>query len=167
MPTIPQSHRDLVEAPVVASLCTVGGNGTPQVTAIWFVYGADIAGECAAKVQNRSRAPARNAVHHRSEESIPDTRDSGNCAGRKGPPRVAFREGISALRSGSSHLPRTSRRAGGCHLALHPRSGTGLTTRSAPAAPRGFASGRCGRRARRQRRSPPLARRCASAPTIA
>ena len=41
MPTIPESHRDLVEAPVVASLSTVGADGTPQVTAIWFVVEGD------------------------------------------------------------------------------------------------------------------------------
>ncbi|OHV06203.1 PPOX class F420-dependent oxidoreductase [Mycobacterium talmoniae] len=37
MPTIPDTHRDLVEAPLIASLATVGPDGTPQVTAIWFV----------------------------------------------------------------------------------------------------------------------------------
>ncbi|MFV8166136.1 PPOX class F420-dependent oxidoreductase [Mycobacterium sp. 134] len=37
MPTIPESHRDLAETPLVASLSTVGADGTPQVTAIWFV----------------------------------------------------------------------------------------------------------------------------------
>lgn len=41
MPTIPQSHRDLVEAPLVASLSTVGADGSPQVTAIWFVVEGD------------------------------------------------------------------------------------------------------------------------------
>ncbi|MEB4211106.1 PPOX class F420-dependent oxidoreductase [Mycobacterium sp. 94-17] len=41
MPVIPESHRDLVEAPLVASLSTVGADGTPQVTAIWFVTEGD------------------------------------------------------------------------------------------------------------------------------
>lgn len=41
MPAIPQSHRDLVDAPLVASLSTVGADGTPQVTAIWFVANGD------------------------------------------------------------------------------------------------------------------------------
>lgn len=41
MPTIPESHRDLVEAPHIASLSTVGADGTPQVTAIWFVAEGD------------------------------------------------------------------------------------------------------------------------------
>lgn len=37
MTTIPESHRDLAAAPVVASLATLGSGGTPQVTAVWFV----------------------------------------------------------------------------------------------------------------------------------
>ncbi|BBZ10034.1 PPOX class F420-dependent oxidoreductase [Mycobacterium branderi] len=41
MTTIPESHRDLFEAPLVASLSTVGSDGTPQVTAIWFVADGD------------------------------------------------------------------------------------------------------------------------------
>lgn len=41
MPLIPDSHRDLAQAPVVASLATVGADGTPQVTAIWFVTESD------------------------------------------------------------------------------------------------------------------------------
>ncbi|MCP3811207.1 PPOX class F420-dependent oxidoreductase [Mycolicibacterium septicum] len=41
MPTIPESHRDLAETPLVASLSTVGADGTPQVTAIWFVAEGD------------------------------------------------------------------------------------------------------------------------------
>jgi hypothetical protein len=37
MPTIPESHRDLLDA----SLSTVGDDGAPQVTAIWFVFEGD------------------------------------------------------------------------------------------------------------------------------
>ncbi|OMC38423.1 PPOX class F420-dependent enzyme [Mycolicibacterium fortuitum] len=37
MQFIPASHSDLSEAPLVASLSTVGADGTPQVTAIWYV----------------------------------------------------------------------------------------------------------------------------------
>ena len=36
MPTIPESHRDLIEAPGTASLSTIGADGTPQVTALWY-----------------------------------------------------------------------------------------------------------------------------------
>src|SRR6516162_1154647 len=42
MAAIPESHRDLVEAPLVASLSTVGSDGTPQVTTIWFVTKASL-----------------------------------------------------------------------------------------------------------------------------
>jgi hypothetical protein len=40
MPTIRGSHCDLVEAPLAASLSTVGADGTPQTAAIsiWFVF---------------------------------------------------------------------------------------------------------------------------------
>lgn len=41
MPPIPDSHRDLVATPLVAALATVGADGTPQVTAIWFVAEGD------------------------------------------------------------------------------------------------------------------------------
>ncbi|WP_059020482.1 PPOX class F420-dependent oxidoreductase [Mycobacterium sp. M26] len=41
MTAIPESHHDLVEAPHVASLSTIGADGTPQVTAIWFVSDGD------------------------------------------------------------------------------------------------------------------------------
>jgi PPOX class probable F420-dependent enzyme len=36
MPTIPESHRDLLDAPV-ASLSTIGPDGLPQVSALWFL----------------------------------------------------------------------------------------------------------------------------------
>jgi PPOX class probable F420-dependent enzyme len=37
MTTFPESHKDLLEAPV-AALTTVGPDGYPQSTLIWFVY---------------------------------------------------------------------------------------------------------------------------------
>ncbi len=37
MNTFPESHRDLLEGQV-ASLATIGGDGFPQVTEIWFLY---------------------------------------------------------------------------------------------------------------------------------
>jgi PPOX class probable F420-dependent enzyme len=36
MATVPDSHRDLLEAPV-ATLATVGADGRPQVSAVWFL----------------------------------------------------------------------------------------------------------------------------------
>jgi PPOX class probable F420-dependent enzyme len=38
--TIPESHRDLLSAPV-AVLATVGQDGYPQVTAAWFLFDED------------------------------------------------------------------------------------------------------------------------------
>lgn len=37
MTTFPDSHKDLLDAPV-AQLATVGRDGYPQVTSIWFVF---------------------------------------------------------------------------------------------------------------------------------
>lgn len=38
---VPSTHSDLLERPVVATLTTVGANGQPQSTAVWFRGGAD------------------------------------------------------------------------------------------------------------------------------
>ncbi|HSB84892.1 MAG TPA: PPOX class F420-dependent oxidoreductase [Ilumatobacteraceae bacterium] len=40
MATIPDSHRDLLDAPV-AALATVGADGRPQVSAVWFLADGD------------------------------------------------------------------------------------------------------------------------------
>jgi PPOX class probable F420-dependent enzyme len=37
MTTFPESHRDLLDAQV-ATLATIGGNGFPQLTEIWFLH---------------------------------------------------------------------------------------------------------------------------------
>lgn len=39
---IPESHRDLVDKPIVGTLATVGADGRPQVTAIWFLLDGDV-----------------------------------------------------------------------------------------------------------------------------
>lgn len=38
---IPASHLDLVQSPITASLSTVGNDGLPQVTALWFLLDDD------------------------------------------------------------------------------------------------------------------------------
>jgi PPOX class probable F420-dependent enzyme len=40
MATVPASHRDLLDAPV-ATLATVGADGRPQVSAVWFLADDD------------------------------------------------------------------------------------------------------------------------------
>jgi PPOX class probable F420-dependent enzyme len=37
MTTFPDSHRDLLDAPV-ATLATIGGDGFPQLTEVWFLH---------------------------------------------------------------------------------------------------------------------------------
>ena len=40
MATVPDSHRDLLDAPV-ATLATVGADGRPQLSAVWFLADLD------------------------------------------------------------------------------------------------------------------------------
>jgi PPOX class probable F420-dependent enzyme len=40
VPTIPDSHRDLLDAPV-ATVATIGPDGRPQLSAIWFFVEGD------------------------------------------------------------------------------------------------------------------------------
>jgi PPOX class probable F420-dependent enzyme len=40
MTTFPESHKDLLQAPV-ATLATIGNDGYPQVTALWFLFDDD------------------------------------------------------------------------------------------------------------------------------
>jgi PPOX class probable F420-dependent enzyme len=57
MATVPDSHRDLLDAPV-ATLATVGADGRPQVSAVWFLAGDD-------KVRvslNTSRQKTKNLI---------------------------------------------------------------------------------------------------------
>jgi PPOX class probable F420-dependent enzyme len=39
---IPESHRDLLTAPGIATLSTVGAEGFPQVTALWYLLDGDV-----------------------------------------------------------------------------------------------------------------------------
>jgi PPOX class probable F420-dependent enzyme len=41
-PTIPASHRDLLDMPIPVALATVGPTGHPQVTAIWVVLEGEV-----------------------------------------------------------------------------------------------------------------------------
>ncbi len=40
MTTFPDSHRDLLDGQV-ASLATIGGDGFPQITEVWFLHDGD------------------------------------------------------------------------------------------------------------------------------
>jgi hypothetical protein len=65
MPTIRESHCDLVEAPLVASLSTVGADGTPQTAAIsiWFVFEGEPADRRIWPRARRVFSSARSAGH--------------------------------------------------------------------------------------------------------
>ncbi|HEV7177177.1 MAG TPA: PPOX class F420-dependent oxidoreductase [Solirubrobacteraceae bacterium] len=55
MTDFPDSHRDLLDAQV-ATLATIGGNGFPQLTEVWFLYDD---GELKTSL-NSSRLKTRN-----------------------------------------------------------------------------------------------------------
>jgi PPOX class probable F420-dependent enzyme len=55
MTTIPESHRDLLDAQV-ATLATIGEDGLPQLTEVWFLYDD---GEVKTSL-NTSRVKTRN-----------------------------------------------------------------------------------------------------------
>ena len=57
-PTIPATHRDLLDSPIV-TLATVGADGVPQVTAVWFLVDDD--GTVAVSL-NSSRQKTKNLV---------------------------------------------------------------------------------------------------------
>jgi PPOX class probable F420-dependent enzyme len=56
MPSIPESHKDLLQAPV-AVLATNGRDGQPQVSALWFLFDDD--GKIKLSLNN-SRQKLRN-----------------------------------------------------------------------------------------------------------
>jgi PPOX class probable F420-dependent enzyme len=58
--TIPESHRDLLQAPV-GVLATIGADGFPQATAIWFL--ADEDGRILFSL-NTTRQKVRNLQRH-------------------------------------------------------------------------------------------------------
>src|SRR5437868_11842902 len=65
MTTFPESHKDLLNAPV-AVLATNGADGFPQVSALWFLYDDD--GFLRLSL-NTSRQKSKN-LHARSEVTL-------------------------------------------------------------------------------------------------
>src|SRR4051812_36472875 len=61
MPDIPESHRDLLAADV-ATLATIGGDGRPQTSEIWFLADGDTVrtslNTSRQKTKNLKRNPA-------------------------------------------------------------------------------------------------------------
>ncbi|WP_111509153.1 PPOX class F420-dependent oxidoreductase [Mycobacterium kyogaense] len=60
MTTIPDSHRDLLDGANIAALSTVGADGTPQVTALWYLAEGDT---IAASLET-TRQKYKNVVSH-------------------------------------------------------------------------------------------------------
>lgn len=59
MPTIPESHRDLLDAPI-ATLATIGPDGRPQLSAIWFLA----EGDTVKLSLNTSRQKTKNLIRN-------------------------------------------------------------------------------------------------------
>lgn len=57
---IPASHLDLLEKPSVAAFVTIGADGYPQTTAIWFLLDGDVV----RTSLHKSRQKLRNALAH-------------------------------------------------------------------------------------------------------
>ncbi|WP_163549478.1 PPOX class F420-dependent oxidoreductase [Candidatus Frankia nodulisporulans] len=66
MPTIAPSHRHLLEERTTVVLATVGGNGQPQVTAVWALLESDPAsGDDVVLISiTKDRQKYRNLVAH-------------------------------------------------------------------------------------------------------
>jgi PPOX class probable F420-dependent enzyme len=60
MTTIPKSHRDLLERPLIAQLATVRGDGTPQVNPTWVRFD----GHRLGLTTTRGRQKVRNWQRH-------------------------------------------------------------------------------------------------------
>jgi len=61
MPDMPASHRDLLERSEIVTLATIGPDGFPQVTAVWFLAEDD--GTVKLSL-NTARQKTRNLQHH-------------------------------------------------------------------------------------------------------
>ncbi|HEY2505143.1 MAG TPA: PPOX class F420-dependent oxidoreductase [Streptosporangiaceae bacterium] len=57
MPTVPESHRDLLDASV-ATLATIGEDGRPQLSEVWFLQD----GDTVALSLNDSRQKSKNLL---------------------------------------------------------------------------------------------------------
>ena len=58
--TIPDSHRDLLEAPGVAVLSTLGADGRPQSTAVWYLLDGDVVRASLVTTRQKYRNMARH-----------------------------------------------------------------------------------------------------------
>lgn len=71
-PPVPDSHRDLLEQPLIAHLATIRPDGGPQTNPVWFEWD----GEHVKLSQTRARQKARNMEQHpRVALSITDPED--------------------------------------------------------------------------------------------
>ena len=65
MATIPDSHRDLLDAPV-ATLATIGDDGRPQLSAVWFLA----EGDTLRMSLNTARQKTKNLIARNAAELV-------------------------------------------------------------------------------------------------
>ena len=98
--SIPPSHIDLLEQPIVAALATTLPNGTPQVTAVWFNYdsGHVHINSAAGRLKDRAiRAKPYLAL------MVMDPQNSGRYIQVRGPVVTITEEGADAHINALSH----------------------------------------------------------------
>jgi PPOX class probable F420-dependent enzyme len=85
MATVPDSHRDLLDAPV-ATLATVGADGRPQLSAVWFLA----EGDTVRLSLNTSRQKTKNLTERPAATLfILDTANTARYLELRGDARVA------------------------------------------------------------------------------
>jgi PPOX class probable F420-dependent enzyme len=85
MASIPDSHRDLLDAPV-ATLATVGADGRPQLSAVWFLA----EGDTVRLSLNDSRQKTKNLVkNHAATLFILDTANPARYLELRGDATIA------------------------------------------------------------------------------
>ena len=80
MATVPDSHRDLLDAPV-ATLATVGADGRPQLSAVWFLAEGDNVRLSLNTARQKTKNLTARTRRRRCSSSTPPTRpDISNFA---------------------------------------------------------------------------------------
>ena len=98
--SIPPSHADLLDRPLLAALATTLPNGTPQVTAVWFNYadGQVHINSAAGRLKDRAiRAKPYLAL------MVMDPQSAGRYIQVRGPVVTITEEGADAHINALSH----------------------------------------------------------------
>jgi PPOX class probable F420-dependent enzyme len=101
---IPETHRDLLEAPLTATVTTIGADGFPQSSAIWFLWEDGrlwySTKHWAAKYRNAAARPATSVLVLDPHDEfryveIRGTSSTGPDPGCAGRDRIRAKHGIA------------------------------------------------------------------------